>query len=96
MGPFIWLCVWDRISDWLRAWTLIFIAAAAVGATFLVINLHLANGASHQWLLPKSGFDEGIDLDSVHPAIQIVIAIVSIIFLKRLWRNKSDSIEEAQ
>ncbi len=96
LGPFIWLCVWDRISDRLRALILFFIAAAAVGAAFLAINLHLANGAAHPWLLPESGFDEGIDLDSVLPAIQIVIAVISIIFLKRLWRNKSDSVEEAQ
>jgi hypothetical protein len=42
-------------------------------------------------LIPESGFDEGIDLDSVLPAIQIVIAVVSVIFLKRLRREKHDA-----
>ena len=87
VGPFIWLCAWDRVSDRVRAAVLFFTAVAAIGGAFLAINLHLANGASHPWLIPESGFDEGVDLDSVLPAIQIVIAVVSIIFLKRLRRE---------
>ena len=87
VGPFIWLCRWDRVSDRTRATVLFFIAVAAIGGAFLAINFHLANGGSHPWLIPESGFDEGIDLDSVLPAIQIVIATVSIIFLKRLRRR---------
>ena len=87
VGPFIWLCVWDRVSDLLRQSVLFFTTVAMIGATFLTINLHLANGGSHPWLIPKSGFDEGIDLDSVLPAIQIVIAVVSIIYLQRLRRE---------
>lgn len=95
LGPFIWLCVWNRISDRVRAAVLFSVAAAAIGATFLVINLHIANGAAHPWLIPESGFDEGVDLDSILPAIQIVLATVNIIFLKRLWRNKSDKVGES-
>ena len=88
VGPFIWLCVWDRVSDLLRQSVLFFTTVAMIGATFLTINLHLANGGSHPWLIPKSGFDEGIDLDSVLPAIQMVIAVVSIIFLQRLRQRR--------
>ena len=90
VGPFIWLCAWDRVSDRVRAAVLVSTVAAAVGATFLAINLHLANGASHPWFLPESGFDEGIDLDSVLPAIQFVIAAIGIIQLKRLRQNRTD------
>jgi uncharacterized membrane protein YphA (DoxX/SURF4 family) len=85
-GPFIWLCAWDRVSDRVRAAVLFSTVFAAIGGTFLVINLHLANGAAHAWLIPASGFDEGVDLDSVLPAIQIVIAAVSIILFRRLRR----------
>ena len=74
----------------MRAAVLFFTAVAAIGATFLAINLHLANGAAHPWFSPESGFDEGIDLDSGLPAIQLVIAAVSIIFLQRLRRARSD------
>ncbi len=87
-GPLLWLFAWDRVSDRLRSAVLFLTAAAAIGGTFLAINLHLANGASHPWLIPGDSFDEGIDLDSVLPAIQIVIAWISIILLRRLGRER--------
>lgn len=86
-GPLIWLFAWDRVSDRIRSVVLLFIALATIGGTLLAINLHLANGAAHPWLIPGDAFDEGIDLDSVLPAIQIVIATVSIIHLRRLRRT---------
>lgn len=89
LGPLIWIFGWDRVSDRTRTAVLTAIAAAAVGGTFLAINLHMANGASHPWLLPGDSFDEGIDLDSVLPGIQIVIATVSVVMLKRLRRDHS-------
>lgn len=88
LGALIWLFAWERVSDRVRATVHIAIATAAIGATFLVINLHLANGASHPWLIPGSGFDEGIDLDSLLPAFQIVIATVCFIDLKRLRQTR--------
>lgn len=87
-GSLIWLFAWDRVSDRVRTAILIFTAVAAIGGAFLAINLHLANGAPHPWLIPGDAFDEGIDLDSILPAIQIVIAVVSIIFLQRLRRGE--------
>lgn len=84
VGPLVWILGWDRLSDRMRKAVLIAIAAAAIGGAFLAINLHLANGASHPWLLPDTSFDEGIDLDSVLPAIQLLIATVAIVFLRRL------------
>jgi hypothetical protein len=88
-GPLIWLFFWDRVSDRVRALVLFSTAVAAIGGAFLAINLHLANGASHPWLIPGTSFDEGIDLDSVLPAIQIVIATVSIILFGRLGRERA-------
>jgi hypothetical protein len=89
-GPLIGLFAWDRVSDRTRRAVLFFTAAAAIGGAFLAINLHLANGASHPWLIPGDAFDEGIDLDSVLPAIQIVIATVSIILFRRLRRSNAN------
>ena len=89
-GPLIWLFAWDRVSDRTRRAVLFGTAAAAIGGTFLAINLHLANGSSHPWLIPGDAFDEGIDLDSILPAIQIVIATVSIILFRRLGRIRPD------
>ena len=90
-GPLIWIFAWHRISDRVRLLVLFFTAVSAIGGVFLAINLHLANAASHPWLLPRDGFDEGIDLDSVLPAIQVVIATVSINVFKRIRRANSDN-----
>ena len=95
-GALIWLFAWDRVSDGVRKAVLIFIAVAAIGATFLAINLHLANGAPHPWLIPGDSFDEGIDLDSVLPAMQIVIAAVSIILYTRLRKHRYDAVDSRQ
>ena len=84
VGPLIALFAWERVSDRVRSLVLFLMAVAAIGGAFLAVNLHQANGASHPWLIPGDAFDEGIDLDSVLPAIQIVIATVSIILLRRL------------
>lgn len=52
-------------------------ALASIGGILLNISLHLADGATQPWLLPKSGFDEGVDLNSVMPLIQLAFAIVA-------------------
>jgi hypothetical protein len=96
LGPPVWLFAWDRIPDWLRATILSLSILAALGGAFLAINLHLANGASHPWLIPGDAFDEGIDLDSVLPAIQIVMATVSIILLRRFRPESADDIQSTQ
>lgn len=89
-APLIWLFAWSRVSDRMRSFGLLSVAAAAIGGTFLAINLHLANAGSHPWLFPGDAFDEGIDLDSILPAIQIVIATVSIVLFRRIRRFKSN------
>jgi len=87
VGPLIWLLAWDRVTDRVRLAVLFFTAVAAIGGAFLAVNLHLANGASHPWLIPGTSFDEGIDLDSVLPAISIVIAAVNITLFRRIRRD---------
>ncbi len=91
VAPLVWIFAWDRISNGWRTLILLGIAAASIGGAFLAINLHLANAASHPWLFPSDSFDEGIDLDSILPATQVVIATVSIILLKQL-RQKSSAV----
>lgn len=70
----------------MRRAILFFIAAATIGGAFLAINLHLFNAASHPWFIPRESFDEAVDLDSVLPALQIVIAWISIVLFRRLGR----------
>jgi uncharacterized membrane protein YphA (DoxX/SURF4 family) len=87
VGPLVWIFGWDRISGRSRATILLATAVASIGGAFLAINFHLANAASHPWLFPGDSFDEGIDLDSILPAIQIVIATVSVVLVRRLRRE---------
>ena len=56
---------------------------ASHGGIFMAVNFHLANGAPHPWLIPTDGIDEGIDLDSLLPAMQLVLIGVSVAF----WRT---------
>jgi hypothetical protein len=62
---------------------LLAVAASAIAGILMNVNFHLANGAPHPWLIPKSGFDEGVDLDSLMPFIQLVLAGVAL----RLWAD---------
>ena len=77
----IWLFGWERIGATGRRHFLLATAVASLGGIFMAVNFHLANGAAHPWLIPADGFDEGVDLDSVLPAIQLVLVAVS----GRLW-----------
>ena len=48
------------------------------------VNFHLANGSTHPWFIAADPFDEGVDLDSVMPLIQLAISGVAFVFLRRL------------
>ena len=77
----IWLFRWEMLSATRQQALLLGVAAAALAGIVMNISFHLANGAPHPWLIPKSGFDEGVDLDSLMPFIQLVIAAGAL----RMW-----------
>ena len=70
----IWLFGWESLGATRQQALLLGVAAAALAGIVMNISFHLANGAPHPWLIPRSGFDEGVDLDSLMPFIQLVIA----------------------
>jgi hypothetical protein len=74
----LWLFSWERLPDGGRLAILATTIVAALGATFMAVNFHLANGGTHPWLIPKDGFDESVDLDSLLPMVQLVFVGVSI------------------
>jgi hypothetical protein len=84
----VWLTRWDRLPDAGRVAVLATTIGASLIAIFMAINFHLANGAPHPWLIPKDGFDEGIDLDSLLPAVQLVLVGVSVAVLRVLRRER--------
>ena len=83
VAALLWLFRWERLSDTGRFGILTTTIMAALGATFMAVNFHLANGGTHPWLIPKSGFDESVDLDSLLPMVQLVLVGVSV----AIWRS---------
>lgn len=77
----VWLFGWERVSERWRGRVLALTAMAALAGVAMNVSFHLANGSAHPWLIPEDGFDEGVDLDSLMPAIQLVLAGVA----GRLW-----------
>ncbi len=74
----LWAFRWEELG--LRSRTVVLAAtvAAALGGILMNLNFHLANGSAHPWLVPGGGFDEGIDLDSLMPAVQLVFIVLSL------------------
>ena len=62
----------------MRQALLALIAAASIGGILLNISFHLANGDPHPWLIPGNGFDQGVDLDSLMPLVQLTFVIVAV------------------
>lgn len=80
----LWAWRLDRLPRLAHILLVVLTAIASISATVLAITLHVLNGASHPWLLPGDPFDEGIDLDSLLPAVQLVIFFVSVALLRQM------------
>lgn len=74
----LWAFRWEGLGSGGRTAILAATAASALGGIFMNVNFHLANGSAHPWLIPGEGFDEGVDLDSLMPGIQLVLVIVAV------------------
>lgn len=85
----IWMLRWPRLSVSWQTGVLLVTAGASLIGIFMNFNFHLANGGTHPWLIPPSGFDEGVDLDSLMPAIQLVLAGVAVYGLRALRRGRA-------
>jgi hypothetical protein len=68
---------WRRLGERGRSVALAAVLAASLTGAFMAINFHLAMGANAPWQLPKDGFDESVDLDSLMVAVQVLIAALS-------------------
>ncbi len=84
----VWLLRRERLGVSGRTTVLAVTALAALGSIFMNVNFHLANGSAHPWLIPGDGFDEGVDLDSLMPALQLVLIGVSVGLLRAVRRER--------
>lgn len=80
----LWGWRWSSRAPRAKLAVLIVAAGAGIAATLMNINFHLADGSPHPWLIPKDGFDEGVDLDSLMPLLQLVLVVVAVRAAKRL------------
>ena len=85
----LWLVRRDALSEGARMAVLGTIFVAAVAATFMNVAFHLANGSAHPWLIPEEGFDEGVDLDSLLPLIQMALAVFAAKLFLDIRRSRS-------
>jgi hypothetical protein len=87
----VWLVRWRQLPDVGRLALLAITVLASLAGIFMAINFHLANGGTHPWLIPKSGFDESVDLDSLLPLIQAVFIALSVGMFRALRRTQTSS-----
>lgn len=83
----LWAFRWEVLGSSGRTAVLAATFVAALGGIFMNVNFHLANGSAHPWLIPGEGFDEGVDLDSLMPGIQLVLATVAAVMWAKLPRG---------
>lgn len=82
----LWWSRWDRAGVRGQSVLLAIVIGAGILSIFLNINFHLANNGGHPWLISADPFDEGVDLDSVMPVIQLAIALVAARLLRDVRR----------
>ena len=89
VGAIIWLARWSRLPATTQQVLVALVTLAAIGAIVMNVSFHLANGAPHPWLIPKEGFDEGVDLDSLMPFVEAVLVVTNLRILGILRTRKA-------
>jgi thiosulfate dehydrogenase [quinone] large subunit len=85
----IWWFRWSRLSITARSLVLWLMVVAGIVATIMNVNFHLANGSAHLWAVAADPFEEGLDLDSVMPVIQLTISAVAFVFLRQVRATRT-------
>ena len=85
----VWLARRETLENGAKMAVLGVTFLAAVGAILMNVAFHLANGSAHPWLIPEEGFDEGVDLDSLLPLIQLALAVFSAKLFLGIRRERS-------
>lgn len=84
----IWATRWSRLSLAGRTVILSTVVVAGIVAIAMNVNYHIYTASGHPWLIAADPFGEGIDLDSLMPLLQAVLAVVA---LRRLfWLHRRD------
>ena len=82
----LWALRWQHFSLAGRSVILLMIIAAGVVAIVANVNYHIYTSASHPWVIAADPFEEGVDLDSLMPVLQVILSLVSLRYLVALRR----------
>ena len=83
----IWLTRWSELSDRGRTALLTVVVGAGVIAIVMNVNFHLYTGSTHPWVIAADPFAEGVDLDSLMPLTQAILAGISLRYLLAIRRR---------
>ena len=87
----VWLARWSHLSHGARVTLVTLAGLAALGALFMNLNFHIANGATNPWQIGESAFDEAVDINMLLTLIDATIAVVMASVLVSLRRNRAES-----
>lgn len=78
----LWLLRWPVLTDRKRGLVLSVVIVAGAVAIVMNIAFHLYTSSTHPWLIAADPFGEGVDLDSLMPLIQGILALVAFRYLR--------------
>lgn len=84
VAALLWAGRWTQLSTLGRRMVLSTIVMAGVVAILMNANYHIYTGASHPWVIAADPFEQGVDLDSLMPILQAILAVVSFRYLRAL------------
>ena len=86
----VWLARWGRLSHGARMTLVSLVGLAALGALFMNLNFHIANGATNPWQIGESAFDEAVDINMLLTLIDATIVVVMASVLVSLRRSRAE------
>jgi hypothetical protein len=85
----VWLARWRGMSHGARMTLVALAGLAALGALFMNLNFHIANGATNPWQIGESAFDEAVDINMLLTLIDATIVVVMASVLVSLRRSRA-------
>jgi hypothetical protein len=82
VAALLWLLRWPVLADRQRALVLSVVIVAGAVAIGMNVAFHVYTGSTHPWLIAADPFGEGVDLDSLMPLIQGILAVVAFRYLR--------------
>jgi len=86
----VWLARWSSLSHGARMTLVTLAGLAALGALFMNLNFHIANGATNPWQIGESAFDEAVDINMLLTLIDATIVVVMASVLVSLRRSRAE------